>query len=202
MPLDALDVPFVVSEDPFFLTLRERPNTNGRVVAGCGEALVVRRETEATYGLSICGPCSEVDHVGLEILDDSRLVRGRDVGARVVEGQCTDGSVVRLEDRFKIERQPVPSCEFPTRGPSQDAATIWRPLGAMLGWGNNTTEMTDCDGIHGTSNFVGRRVDEFSAERCRGVVWIGLWWQELQGRERLGSARLHVHKWHWMYVRR
>jgi hypothetical protein len=47
-----------------------------------------RRETLSTYGLSMCGPCSEVDHVGLEILDDSRLVRGRDVGARVVEGQC------------------------------------------------------------------------------------------------------------------
>jgi hypothetical protein len=92
VPLDALDVPPVVSEDPFLPTLRERrPNANGRVVAGCGEALVVRRETEPTYGLSMCGPCSEVDHVGLDILDDSRLVRGRDVGVRVVEGQSMHG---------------------------------------------------------------------------------------------------------------
>jgi hypothetical protein len=135
MPLNTLDVPSVACKNPFFPTLRERPNANGRVVAGRGEALVVWRETQSTYGLSMCGPRSEVVHVGLEILDDSRLVRRCDVGARVVEGQRADGSIVGLEDRFKIERQPIPSCEFPTCGPSQDAAALWRPLGAMLAWG-------------------------------------------------------------------
>jgi hypothetical protein len=87
----------------------------------------------------MCEPRSKVVHVGLEILDDSRLVRGRDVGARVVEGQCADGSIVGLEDRFKIERQPIPSREFPTREPGQDPATFWRPLSVMLGWGKGRT---------------------------------------------------------------
>jgi len=42
----------------------------------------------------MCGPCREVVHVGLEILDDSRLVCGRNVGA--AEGQRVDGGFVRL----------------------------------------------------------------------------------------------------------
>jgi hypothetical protein len=32
----------------------------------------------------------------------------------MAEGKCADGSIVSLEDRLKIERQPVPSCELPT----------------------------------------------------------------------------------------
>ena len=139
MPLNTLDVPSVACKNPFFPTLRKRPNANGRVVAGRGEALVVWRETQSTYGLSMCGPRSEVVHVGLEILDDSGLVRRCDVGARVVEGQCADGSVVGLENCFKIECQPIPGREFPTRGPGQDPATLWRPLGVMLGWGKGRT---------------------------------------------------------------
>jgi hypothetical protein len=43
------------------------------------------------------GPRREIVHVGLKILDDTRLVCGRDVGAGVVEGERTDGSVVNLE---------------------------------------------------------------------------------------------------------
>jgi hypothetical protein len=66
----------------------------------------------------------------VEILDDGGLVHGRDVGAGVVEGQRANGGVVRLGNCFKVERQPVPSCEFPTCGPGQDPATLWRPLGA------------------------------------------------------------------------
>ena len=96
MPLDALDVPSVTRKDAFLSTLGERPDAHGRVVAGCGEALVVGRETETTHSFSMCGPCREVVHVRLEILDDPRLVCGRDVGAGVVEGQCADGGVVRL----------------------------------------------------------------------------------------------------------
>jgi hypothetical protein len=49
----------------------------------------------------MCGPCDEVVHVGLDIFDDAGLVYGRDVGAGVVEGQRTDGGVVRLENCFK-----------------------------------------------------------------------------------------------------
>ena len=139
MPFDALDVPPVTRKDAFLSTLGERPDAHGRVVAGCGEALVVRRETETTHGFSMCGPCREVVHVGLEVLDDPRLVCGRDVGAGVVEGQRADGGIVRLQDGFKVERQPVPSREFPARGTGQYAATLWRPLGSDIRWGNRPT---------------------------------------------------------------
>jgi hypothetical protein len=33
----------------------------------------------------------------------------------MVEGECADGSIVSLEDCLKIECQPVPCCELPTR---------------------------------------------------------------------------------------
>ena len=129
----------------------------------------------------MCGPCREVVHVGLEILDDPRLVCGRDVGAGMVEGQRADGGIVRLQDGFKVERQPVPSREFPTRGTGQYAATLWRSLGATLGreqTDETRTKCMNCDGNHGihrSSNFVLGRVDNCCAERCRGVVCVGLW---------------------------
>ena len=41
-------------------------------------------------------PRGEVIHVRLEILDDSGLVCGRDIGASMVEGECADGSIVSL----------------------------------------------------------------------------------------------------------
>ena len=40
---------------------------------------------------------------GLEVLDDTGLVCGRDVGASMVEGECADGSIVSLEDCLEIE---------------------------------------------------------------------------------------------------
>ena len=55
-------------------------------------------------GFSMCRPRGEVVHVRLEILDNSRLVGGCDVGTGVVKGERTDGGVVCLEDGFKIER--------------------------------------------------------------------------------------------------
>ena len=43
---------------------------------------------------TLCTLCGEVVHVGLEILDDARLARRRDVGTSVVKGECADGSIV------------------------------------------------------------------------------------------------------------
>jgi hypothetical protein len=51
----------------------------------------------------------------------------------VVEGKRTDGSIVGLEDCLKIECQPIPCCELPTRGTGQYPATLWRPLEATSG---------------------------------------------------------------------
>ena len=101
----------------------------------------------------MCRPRGEVVHVRLEILDNSRLVCGRDVGTGVIKGKRTDGGVVCLEDGFKIERQPVPGCEFPTRGTSQYTTTLRRPLGATSGWEkteNTRIRHTNCDSTHWT----------------------------------------------------
>ena len=128
MPFNTLDIPSVASKDTFLTTLRKGPNAHGRVVAGRGETLVVWREAEPANGLAMGRPRGEVVHVRLEILYDSGLVCGRDVGASMVEGQCSDGGIVGLQDRLEIERQPVPCCELPTCRTGQYAATLWRPL--------------------------------------------------------------------------
>lgn len=133
VPLDALDVPSMAGKDALLAALRKGPNAHGSVITGSGEARVVWRKTESAYGFAMCGPRGEVVHVGLEILDDTGLVCGRDVRAGVVEGECADGGIVSLEDSLKIECQPVPCRELPTRGTGQYAPTLWRPLGATSG---------------------------------------------------------------------
>jgi len=83
-----------------------------------------------------------------------------------------------MEDDFKVEHQSVPGRKLPTRRTGQYAATLWRPLGATLGrekTDDTRTKCMNCDGIHRSSNFVRGRVDNFCAERCRGVVRVGLW---------------------------
>ena len=55
MPLEALDVPSVTRKDMFLSILGKRPDAHSRVVAGCGEVCVVRRETETAHGFSMCG---------------------------------------------------------------------------------------------------------------------------------------------------
>jgi hypothetical protein len=52
----------------------------------------------------MCRPRGKVVRVRLEILDNSRLVGGRNVGTGVVKGERRDGGVVCLENGFKIER--------------------------------------------------------------------------------------------------
>ena len=99
--MGAIQRPIHAGKDTLLAALRKGPDAHGRVVAGCGEALIVWRESESAYRVAMCGPRGEVVHIGLEILDDTGLVCGRDVGAGVVEGE---------------------------RG--QYAATLWRPLEA------------------------------------------------------------------------
>jgi hypothetical protein len=120
---DVLDVPPVVTEDPFLSTLREGPNANDEVVAGSGDAPVVQRETESMRGFPTRGLRGEVAHIGPEILHDSGLVCGPDVGAGVIEGQRANGGVVRPEDRFKVERQPFQT----VNSPLMESVSIRRP---------------------------------------------------------------------------
>ena len=53
---------------------------------------------------------------------------------------------MRLEDRFKVD--------------------YVSPFQAV----KKTDENDGCDGVHGTSDFVRGRVDEFGTEGCRGIV--------------------------------
>ena len=181
VPLDALDVPPVSGEDALFSALGEGPDPHGRVVAGRGETRVVRREAEPANGLAVCGPRGQVVHVGLEVLDDAGLVRRRDVGAGVVEGERADGGVVRLENGLKVEREAVPRCELPARRARQYAATLRCPLRVTLvkcgARYNRGTTNGDC--VHWTSDFVRGRVDELCTERCRGIVRVGFWREKL-----------------------
>jgi len=78
----------------------------------------------------MCGRFCEVVYV----FNDSIFVRGRDVGAGVVGGQRADSSIVSLYDGFKVEPQPVPSRELPTRGTGKYAASLWHPLGSGIRW--------------------------------------------------------------------
>jgi hypothetical protein len=133
MPFNTLDVPSMASKDTFLAALRKGPDAHGRVVTSGGEAVIVGRKTESAYGFAMCRPRGEVVHVRLEILDDSGLVCGRDIGASMVEGECADGGIVGLQDCLEIERQPVPCCKLPTRGTGQYAAALWRPLKATSG---------------------------------------------------------------------
>ena len=83
-----------------------------------------------------------------------------------------------MEDYFKVEHQSVRGRKLPTRRTGQYAAALWRPLGTTLGreqTDETRTKCMNCDGIHRSSNFVLGRVDNFCAERCRGVVCVGLW---------------------------
>jgi hypothetical protein len=95
MPPRRTSVPSVTRKDASHLTLGKRPDVHGRVVAGCGEARVVRQKTETTHCFSIPGSCREVLHVVLETLGDSRLICRRDVGTGVVGGQRADGGIAR-----------------------------------------------------------------------------------------------------------
>ena len=97
--MGAIQRPIHAGKDTLLAALRKGPDAHGRVVAGCGEALIVWRETESANRVAMCGPRGEIVHIGLEILDDIGLVCGRrDVGASVVEGEGADGSTMSLED--------------------------------------------------------------------------------------------------------
>lgn len=97
VPPDILDVPSVVSKDPFFSTLCERPNSRGRVVTDW-ESFSSSGEKLSTYGFSKCimTLCSEAFHVGWEISDDPGLVCRRDV--------CTSANsdIMHLDPREKF----------------------------------------------------------------------------------------------------
>ena len=84
VPFKALDFPSMAGDDTL---LTARPDAHGRVAAGCGKTCVLRRETETAYGFAVCFPRGEVVHVGLEILHDTGLRCGHDVGAGVIEGE-------------------------------------------------------------------------------------------------------------------
>jgi hypothetical protein len=60
MPFNTLDVPSMASKDTFLAALCKGPNAHGRVVTCGGEAVIVGRKTESTYGFMMCRPHSEL----------------------------------------------------------------------------------------------------------------------------------------------
>jgi hypothetical protein len=67
----------------------------------------------------MCKAHDEVVHIRLEILEDSGLVCRREVWLKVSVSERMAVSGV-LVNGFKVEHQPVPGGEFPTRGRSDD----------------------------------------------------------------------------------
>ena len=109
------------------------------------------------------------------------------------------GGIVRPQDGFIVERRPVTGCERTARETGEDAAAFLHPLGAMSSWGERLTRRQrrndNYDGVHGTPDFVRGHVDKFDTQgcqSCQSIVWVGLWRQELQGREKVESAHQSV----------
>ena len=72
--LDTFDIPSENRKGVFLSAFSGIADEHGRVFASCGEAHVVRRETDTTHDFSMFGPCHEVSHVGLDIADNFRLL--------------------------------------------------------------------------------------------------------------------------------
>jgi len=92
-----------------------------------------------------------------------------------VSARIAVSCVWRMVSKLNVNRfQAVNS---PPQNRSVYCTTTLRcPLGATSGWektDDTRTKCTNCDGIHWTSNFVRRCVDEFCAEQRRGVVRVG-----------------------------
>ena len=127
-------------------------------------------------------PRSQVVHVGLKVLDDAALVCGRQIRAGVRELHRADRVVVRLQDGLEVERQPVPERELAARGSCQNPSPLRRPLskeGKPSIRRRLSRAATDHYDIDGASDFVGRCVHEFGAQRGGGVVWVRLGREEL-----------------------
>jgi len=105
--------------------------------------------------------------LGLEILDDSRLVCGCDIGAGVVEGQRADGSVVACRMISKLDVNPLQAVSSPLVEP----VSMRRPSGvhkvATSGGEKDRQQFGENDKLrphHATSIFICGRVDEFGTE--------------------------------------
>ena len=74
-------------------------------------------------------PRSQVVHVWLKVLDDTALICGGKILPRVAELHRADSAVMRLQDCLKVECEAIPQREFATCRASQDATSLWCPLG-------------------------------------------------------------------------
>jgi hypothetical protein len=76
---------------------------------------------------------------------------------------------VCLEDRFEVEGESIPQCEFTARRTGQNTPAFWCPLQQpqrnVSEWirEQDWLEFTHHDAIDRTTNFVCRRVDELGA---------------------------------------
>jgi hypothetical protein len=79
------------------------------------------------------------------------------------------GRVVSLKDSFKVECQSIPQGEFSARRACQYSSAFRRPLVSQVLVGcsrGRHCKATDCDHVHGTTNFICGSMDKLGAERC------------------------------------
>lgn len=98
----------------------------------------------------------------------------------------TNGGIMGLQDRLKVERQAVPERKLAARRAGQNAPPLGGPLEnqgrsirCVCGYDVERQFGTDRHDVDWTTNFVRRRVYELGAQRRRCIVWVG------DGREEL-----------------
>jgi hypothetical protein len=112
----------------FFSLFLKGPYPYGRIITGGSEPPIIWAETQCSDGFSVAVPSCQVVHVGLEVLDHSALICGGQKGSRVGEPHCTNRRLMCLKDRFEVERQSIPQCEFAARRSGQNTSAFWGPL--------------------------------------------------------------------------
>ncbi len=73
---------------------------------------IIRTPAQPSYGLSMTIPHRNVIHIRLKVLYDTRLVSRDEEWACMVKLEGSNGWVVCLEDRLKVEGETIPEGEL------------------------------------------------------------------------------------------
>lgn len=115
-------------QNTLFTTFLERPEPDSRVVARGSKSAIVGTKAQASDGLPVARPRSEVVHIRLEVLDDTTLVRRCKVCPRVREFHGPYCAVMCLQDSLEVESQAVPEGEFTARRAREHTTALRGPL--------------------------------------------------------------------------
>lgn len=104
------------------------PQLNRLIIATRRKPRVIRTPAQPSYGLPMTIPHCNVIHIGLKVLDDTRLVGRDEERACMVKLEGSNSRVVCLEDRLKVKGETIPEGEFTTGRSGQDASSFGSPL--------------------------------------------------------------------------